>query len=356
MTAPPLIGRRRETAWLADAADAALAGRGSLVLLAGEAGVGKTHLAEAAFAGRAAAARRGAGARGRPVRAGRGRAALAPARRPGGARRRAARCARTWRCCCRSSAPARATPASDRGDDVRGRARRARDASRPRVSCWTTCSGRTERRSSCSRRSPRRCASCRCSSSAPTGPTRSAAGIRCGGCAPTCAAAGCCASSSSTRWTRPRPASWPRVTLGARARRRRSPTRCTTARRASRSSSRSSRRACRRAIGCARAAAGSSSTHDADVPVPETIRDAVLLRTAGLSDAGRAAAEAAAVAGSEFRLDLAPGLDELLAGRADRRDRAAAAPRSATRSCAARSTRTSRGAPPRAARARSPSG
>ena len=52
MTAPPLIGRRQETAWLADAADAALAGAGSLVLLAGEAGVGKTHLAEAAFAGR----------------------------------------------------------------------------------------------------------------------------------------------------------------------------------------------------------------------------------------------------------------------------------------------------------------
>jgi len=52
VTAPPLIGRRPETAWLADAADAALAGVGSLVLLAGEAGVGKTHLAEAAFAGR----------------------------------------------------------------------------------------------------------------------------------------------------------------------------------------------------------------------------------------------------------------------------------------------------------------
>ena len=52
--------------------------------------------------------------------------------------------------------------------------------------------------------------------------------------------------------------------------------------------------------------------HDADVPVPETIRDAVLLRTMGLTDAGRAAAEAAAVVGSEFRLDLAPAIDELL--------------------------------------------
>ncbi|MBE2315534.1 AAA family ATPase [Solirubrobacter sp. CPCC 204708] len=52
--------------------------------------------------------------------------------------------------------------------------------------------------------------------------------------------------------------------------------------------------------------------HDADVPIPETIRDAVLLRTMGLSGAGRAAAEAAAVVGPEFRLDLAPALDELL--------------------------------------------
>ncbi len=57
---------------------------------------------------------------------------------------------------------------------------------------------------------------------------------------------------------------------------------------------------------------GLELSHDGDVPVPETIRDAVLLRTAGLSAAGRAAAEAAAVAGSEFALDLAPGLDELL--------------------------------------------
>ncbi len=46
--------------------------------------------------------------------------------------------------------------------------------------------------------------------------------------------------------------------------------------------------------------------------MPETIRDAVLLRTMGLTDAGRAAAEAAAVVGSEFRLDLAPTIDELL--------------------------------------------
>ena len=40
-----------------------------------------------------------------------------------------------------------------------------------------------------------------------------------------------------------------------------------------------------------------------DVTVPETVRDAVLLRTAGMTEAGRLAAEVAAVAGSEFGLD-----------------------------------------------------
>jgi predicted ATPase len=39
------IGRHTETAWLSDAAAAGLAGRGGLVLLAGEAGVGTTQLA-----------------------------------------------------------------------------------------------------------------------------------------------------------------------------------------------------------------------------------------------------------------------------------------------------------------------
>jgi DNA-binding NarL/FixJ family response regulator len=59
---------------------------------------------------------------------------------------------------------------------------------------------------------------------------------------------------------------------------------------------------------------------DAEVPLPQTIRDAVLLRTAGLSEDARASAEVAAAAGARFDLDLVAalgyegGLGELLAG------------------------------------------
>ncbi|HEY8597059.1 MAG TPA: AAA family ATPase [Thermomicrobiales bacterium] len=49
-TAPPLVGRERESIALRTHLDAALAGRGSLVLIGGEAGIGKTALAEATLA------------------------------------------------------------------------------------------------------------------------------------------------------------------------------------------------------------------------------------------------------------------------------------------------------------------
>jgi DNA-binding NarL/FixJ family response regulator len=69
-----------------------------------------------------------------------------------------------------------------------------------------------------------------------------------------------------------------------------------------------------------------------EIPIPDTIRDAVLIRASELSEAGRAAAEAAAVAGEAFDLDLVgslsspEGLTELLEqGLARERDAGTAA-------------------------------
>ena len=65
---------------------------------------------------------------------------------------------------------------------------------------------------------------------------------------------------------------------------------------------------------------GLELTGGGDVPLPETVRDAVLVRASELSGAGRAAAEVAAVAGATFDLELVAslssdaGLSELLEG------------------------------------------
>jgi DNA-binding CsgD family transcriptional regulator/tetratricopeptide (TPR) repeat protein len=65
--------------------------------------------------------------------------------------------------------------------------------------------------------------------------------------------------------------------------------------------------------------AGLELSLDADVPLPQTIRDAVLLRASGLSAQARATAEAAAVAGTRFDVEVVAalgteaGMEELLA-------------------------------------------
>ena len=124
--------------------------------------------------------------------------------------------------------------------------------SRPRWCCWTTCSGRTERRWSCwprwraplrelplldRRRVPVR-------RGRPRAPAAAAARRP----APR---AGCCASSIVAPLDAAASAELAARDARRGARAARSPTRCTTARRASRSSSRSSPPRCRRATACA---------------------------------------------------------------------------------------------------------
>lgn len=59
---------------------------------------------------------------------------------------------------------------------------------------------------------------------------------------------------------------------------------------------------------------GLALADEAELPLPDTLRDAVLLRADGLSDAGRDALEAAAVVGVQVDLDLAEGLVGTAAG------------------------------------------
>ena len=143
--------------------------------------------------------------------------------------------------------------------------------------------------------------------SPPTAPTACRATTACGGCATTCAAPAGSTSSRSRRWTSTRP---PQLLAHAARRRAR-------------------RRALARAIhdrtqgipffveelaGALRVSGalqpgrrGLELAGDGDVPLPDTVRDAVLISASELSDDGRAAAEVAAVAGESFDLELVAG-------------------------------------------------
>ena len=161
-----LVGRQAELTELEAALDRARLGSGSLVLLAGEAGVGKTRLAESLAGG--------------PTPS---RAARAPRRAPAPrrTRRSSRRCGRT--CAAIPTALADCGPlrphlalllpelgepaaAGDRATVVEAvRGAFAHLARRGAAAAWssTTCSGPTTRRSSCSPALARRSRCCRCS-------------------------------------------------------------------------------------------------------------------------------------------------------------------------------------------------
>ena len=111
-----LIGRQAERERLESALEQARLGHGSIVLLSGEAGVGKTRLAADLAAGSDAVrpARRADPGRRRSLRPGGGRAAQLPALAPGRARASRARCAPSSRCCCPSSERPRRPPIARR--------------------------------------------------------------------------------------------------------------------------------------------------------------------------------------------------------------------------------------------------
>jgi DNA-binding SARP family transcriptional activator len=155
---PELIGRERELGVLDDRLDRAVAGDGGLLLLAGEAGVGKTSLAKAALGASAALVLPGAGSE-------QGRAPYAPVIATLRAYDRVAPGALA-----ESGRPARRSQAS-------------RVASQPWSSSMTF-SGATRRLWSCCRRSRRRSRACRSSSWRSIGAVRSRARTRFVACAP----------------------------------------------------------------------------------------------------------------------------------------------------------------------------
>ena len=160
------------------------------------------------------------------------------------------------------------------------------------------------------------CASCRSSSWAPTAPTRSRARIRCAACATSCAAPARCASSRSSRSMPTGTARAGRARSSARRRRPRSRARCYDRTQGVPFFVEELAGALESGGRLTAGARGLELAGNGEIPVPETIRDAVLLRAAGLSDAARAAAEAASVG--------RPALRPRARGRARRRRRARA--------------------------------
>ena len=194
-----LVGRGVELAYLERCWREATDGQRALVLLAGDAGIGKTRgAAELAVArprrrrGRAVRALRRGDADARTSRWSRCCAAGRRARRWTRCATGSARAPRSSRSCCRSSARRPPTTRPRARSPARRRTRSASASSTPSPRCWarsaprrrscwcsTTCTGPTARRcsscaTSCAR--PRRGACC---SSAPTARARSPTATRC---------------------------------------------------------------------------------------------------------------------------------------------------------------------------------
>ena len=332
--------------------------------VSGEAGVGKTRLTAraGARAGRARPARRRrAGPHGalRPARRG---AARAPARAPRRARRRAARCAATSRCCCPSSASrpaaadratlfealrcalARVAPTPPRCvvlDDLQWSDEATLEVLSALAEPLARAAAARGRRLPLRRPAARPRRAPPAQRAAPRGPARRARAAR--------------------RSSSPRRAELLARALGARARavaRARDPRPHrghAVLRRGAR------RRAARQRRAAARAARASSSAGDGEVPLPDTVRDAVLISASRALGAGarggrgrgrggrvvrprRSSASLSSDDGRHRAARARPG------ARAGRRHRA----RSGTRSRARRSTPTSRGCAGARCTARSP--
>ena len=264
---------------------------------------------------------RGRDPRLRPVRPRRRRPARLPAHAARRPRRRAARCARTSRCCCRSSATR--APTDDRAtlfEAIRC-GLEALVAHGPATILLDDLQWSDEATLELlAALAPDAAPTCRCSSSPPTAPTTSRAPIRCAACATTCVATARCTSSRSRplgaardrrSWSSRSSAAAPSPRLAAtlHARTGGVPFFVEELTAALRASERLTRRP----------PTARSSRSTATSPLPQTIRDAVLVQAAPLSDAARAVAETAAAVGTSFDLDVVAtvagedGLDELLA-------------------------------------------